>query len=93
MAGFVAKKWIKKSIERLDTVFGGKKQEKPETEDPKLDPVEAYNAYMREAFRLLAQDPYLTEDERQLYRKFSSEPQRSVPPLKSKCAPSRTTNV
>lgn len=68
MAGFVAKKWIKKSIERLDTVFGGKKQEKPETEDPKLDPVEAYNAYMREAFRLLAQDPYLTEDERQLYR-------------------------
>ena len=66
MAGFVAKKWIKKSIDRLDTVFGGKKQES-ET-DPKLDPVEAYNAYMRDAFRILAQDPYLTEDERQLYR-------------------------
>lgn len=68
MAGFKGLPWIKKSIEKLDTVFGGKKQEKPETEDAKLDPVEAYNAYMREAFRLLAQDPYLTEDERQLYR-------------------------
>ena len=66
MAGFVAKKWIKKSIEKLDTVFGGKKTE-PET-DPKLDPVEAYNAYMREAFRLLAQDPNLSEDKKQLYR-------------------------
>lgn len=67
MAGFKALPWIKKSIDKLDTVFGGKKKAEPEA-DPKPDPVEAYNAYMREAFRLLAQDPYLTEDERQLYR-------------------------
>lgn len=66
MAGFKGIKWIKETVVKLDTVFAGKKQES-ET-DPKLDPVEAYNAYMREAFRLLAQDPNLSEWDRQLYR-------------------------
>lgn len=66
MAGYRAKKWIKETVEKIDRLFGGKKQESKT--DPKLDPIEAYNAYMREAFALMAQMPNLSESTRQLYK-------------------------
>lgn len=65
MAGIKAKQWIKKTVEKIDGLFGGKQESEA---DPKLDPVEAYNAYMREAFALMAQMPNLPESTRQLYK-------------------------
>lgn len=65
MAGIRAKQWIKKTVEKVDVIFGGKRESETVS---KLDPVEAYNAYMREQFRLAAQNPYLSEWDRQLYR-------------------------
>ncbi len=65
MAGFKALPWIKKTVNKVDKVFRGEKQTETKQE---YDPIEAYNAYMAEAFRLLAQDTNLPEWKRQLYR-------------------------